>query len=83
MFEGRWVLGSSSEYLIDGGTNIVNGCYERQTQNNKNDYHPASRYPIYKKVAGQESYLMLENAPNAHWIISNDLQGNDVRLRKM
>ena len=76
-------MGSSSEYLIKGGTDIVNGCYERLAKTNKNDYHVASKYPIYKKIAGQESYLMLENAPHAHWIISNDFQGTDVRLRKM
>ena len=75
-------MGSSSEYLIEGGTNIVNGCYERLAQNNKNDYHAASTYPIYRKIAGQKLYLMLENAQNAHWIISNDIEGKDVRFRK-
>ena len=75
-------MGSTSEYLIEGGPDIVNGCYERLPQTNKNDYHEASKYPIYRKKSGQ-MYLMLENAPTAHWIISNDFEGEDVRLRKM
>lgn len=75
-------MGSSYLYLIEGGPDIVNGCYERLPQNNKNDYHPASKYPIYRKKSGQ-MHLMLENAQNAYWIISTDLQGKEVRLRKM
>ena len=74
-------MGSSLEYLVEGGTDIVNGCYERLAQNNKNDYHAASKYPIYRKT-GHQLHLMLENAPTAHWIISNDLEGKDVRFRK-
>ena len=74
-------MGSSPEYLIEGGTDIVNGCYERLAQTNKNDYHSASKYPIYRKIAGQ-MYLMLENAPHAHWIISLDSEGENMRLRK-
>ena len=81
--KGSCALGASSEYLIEGGTDIVNGCYERQPQTNKNDFHPASKYPIYRKTSGQLMFLMLENAPRAHWIISNDFEGKDVRLRKM
>merc|ERR1711988_1181580 len=79
---GSCVLGSSSEYMIEGGSDIVNGCYERLPQTNKNDYHEDSKYPIYRKTSGQ-MYLMLENAPSAHWIFSNDLEGENVRLRKM
>ena len=77
-------MGSTSEYLIEDGPDIVNGCYERLPQINKNDYHPPSSYPIYRKTSGQ-MYLMLENAPHAKWIISSDIEGEgeNVRLRKV
>ena len=75
-------MGSSSEYQIEDGPDIVNGCYERLRQTNKNDYSTISTYPIYSKTSGQ-MYLMLENAPHARWIFSNDIEGKDVRLRKM
>ena len=82
--KGSCALGASSEYLIEGGTDIVNGCYERLLQTNKNDFHPASSdLPIYKKTSGQVMYLMLENSDHAHWIISNDFGGENVRLRRM
>ena len=76
-------MGSSSEYFIESETDFVNGCYERLPQNNKNDYHVASTYPIYrKKKSGEMLFLMLENANTAHWIISKDLEGKDVKFRK-
>ena len=75
-------MGSSSEYLIESEAGFVNGCYERMQQNNKNDYHFASTYPIYRKKSDQKLFLMLENANNARWIISKDLEGKDVKLRK-
>ena len=78
-------MGSTSEYLIEGGPDIVNGCYERLPQTNKNEYHPVSSYPIYRKNSGQMTYLMLENAPHAKWLISSDIEGEgeNVRLRKV
>lgn len=75
-------MGSSSEYLIESEFDFVNGCYERLSENNKNDFHPDSRYPIYRKKTGQILFLMLENANSARWIISKDLEGKDVKLRK-
>ena len=77
-------MGSTSEYLIEDGPDIVNGCYERLQQTNKNDYHPPSSFPIYRKNSGL-MYLTLENAPHAKWTISSDIEGEgeNIRLRKV
>ena len=75
-------MGSSSEYLIENGSDLINGCYERLSQNNRNDYHAASSYPIYRKKSRPNLFLMLENAKIAHWIISKDLKGEEVKMRK-
>ena len=74
--------GLTQEYFIASEIESVEGCYERLPQRNKNDFHPASSYPIYRKISGPIFYLMLENAPRAHWIISSDLEGRKVMMRK-